>query len=189
MGAVTWETKSAIWEAQWLEPHPVPGPPRDFMFHPLSGLRYSTGQIIPSSPAVQGFTKLSPSFNTSSGEHRWPRTQGSMFLPALPQNKSKSSPPIGLLQLLPTPIRPWSHIALDFVTGLPPYARNTVILTIVDCFSKVAHFVALSKLPTAQLVTNHIFRLHGILWTSSLTVASVPYIHHLRRFCCLWRAT
>lgn len=52
------------------------------------------------------------------------------------------------------------------MTGLPPSAGNTVILTIIDCFSKAAHFVALPKLPTAletaRLLTQHVFRLHGI---------------------------
>ncbi|KAI3375592.1 hypothetical protein L3Q82_003912 [Scortum barcoo] len=67
---------------------------------------------------------------------------------------------------LSVPGRPWSHIALDFVTGLPPSNGKTVILTIVDRFSKAAHFVALAKLPTARetadLLANHVVRLHGI---------------------------
>ncbi|KAI3359008.1 hypothetical protein L3Q82_015392 [Scortum barcoo] len=67
---------------------------------------------------------------------------------------------------LPVPGRPWSHIALDFVTGLSPFNGNSVILTIVDHFSKATHFVALAKLPTARetadLVTVHVIRLHGI---------------------------
>ncbi|KAI3368665.1 hypothetical protein L3Q82_025402 [Scortum barcoo] len=61
---------------------------------------------------------------------------------------------------LSVPGRPWSHIALDFVTGLPQSNGKTVILTIVDRFSKAAHFVALAKLPTARetadLLTNHV---------------------------------
>ncbi len=56
------------------------------------------------------------------------------------QTKSSNSPPAGLLRPLPIPSRPWSHIALDFVTGLPLSAGNTVILTVVDRFSKAAHF-------------------------------------------------
>lgn len=38
---------------------------------------------------------------------------------------------------------------MDFVTGLPPSEGPTVILTIVDCFSKAAHFVSLPKPPSA----------------------------------------
>lgn len=82
------------------------------------------------------------------------------------QNKGSHQPPSGLLQPLPVPGRPWSHISLDFVTGLPPSEGNTTILTIIDRFSKAVHFVPLPKLPsaqeTAQLITQHVFRLHGI---------------------------
>lgn len=82
------------------------------------------------------------------------------------QNKTPSRPPAGLLQPLPVPRRPWSHIAMDFVTGLPQSGKFTAILTVVDRFSKMAHFVPLPKLPsakeTAQLVLHHVFRLHGL---------------------------
>lgn len=71
-----------------------------------------------------------------------------------------------LLRPVPIPKCPLSHIALDFVTGLPPSSGNTVVLTIVDWFSKAVHFVALPQLPsaleTAQLLTQHVFWLHGI---------------------------
>uniref|UniRef100_A0A0F8AN84 ribonuclease H n=1 Tax=Larimichthys crocea TaxID=215358 RepID=A0A0F8AN84_LARCR len=67
---------------------------------------------------------------------------------------------------LPIPMRPWSHVALDFVSGLPPSDGNTVILTIVDRFSKMAHFIPLPKLPsakeTAQIVLEQVFRIHGL---------------------------
>ncbi|KAI3355642.1 hypothetical protein L3Q82_004175 [Scortum barcoo] len=47
-----------------------------------------------------------------------------------------------------------------------PLANNTTILTIVDWFSKAAHFIALPKLPsarkTADLLTSHVVHLHGI---------------------------
>ncbi|KAI2653996.1 Transposon Tf2-9 polyprotein [Labeo rohita] len=82
----------------------------------------------------------------------------------------RSETPDGLLQPLPVPSRPWSrpwsHIALDFVTALPPSQGNTVVLTVVDRFSKAAHFIPLPKLPsakeTAVTVVDHVFRLHGL---------------------------
>lgn len=62
--------------------------------------------------------------------------------------------------------RPWSHVALDFVTSLRPLVGNSAILTIVDHFSKSAHFIPLDKLPTSvetpQLLVNHVFQIHGI---------------------------
>ncbi|KAI2660072.1 Transposon Tf2-9 polyprotein [Labeo rohita] len=80
--------------------------------------------------------------------------------------KTSSRPPEGLLQPLSVSSRPWSHIALDFVSGLPPSQGNTVVLTIVDRFSKAAHFIPLPKLPSAKettaTVVDHVFRIHGL---------------------------
>lgn len=82
------------------------------------------------------------------------------------QNKTPQQVLSGLLQPLPVPHRPWFHISLDFVTGLPPSDGNTVILTVVDRFSKAAHFIPLPKLPSAkemaQLMVQHVFRIHGL---------------------------
>lgn len=82
------------------------------------------------------------------------------------RSKASHCPPAGQLFPLPMPGWPWSHIALDFVTGLPPSQGNDKILTIVDQFSKSVHFIALSKLPTAcetaDLLTRRVFHLHGI---------------------------
>ncbi len=39
--------------------------------------------------------------------------------PICAAGKGSNQPPAGLLQLLSVPSRPWSHIAMDFVTGLP----------------------------------------------------------------------
>ncbi len=80
--------------------------------------------------------------------------------------KTSNRPPDGLLQPLSVPSRPWSHIALDFITALPPSQGKTVVLTVVDRFSKAAHFIPLPKLPsakeTAVTVVDHVFRLHGL---------------------------
>lgn len=59
------------------------------------------------------------------------------------QNKSSSSPSVGLLHQPPTPGSPWSHMEVYFLTGLSPCSGNTVILTIVDHFSKAAHLLQL----------------------------------------------
>lgn len=70
-------------------------------------------------------------------------------------------PPAGLLQPLGIPRWPWSHIAMDFVIGLPPSDGHQVILTVVDHFSKAAHFVPLNELPSAvetgELLVQHVF--------------------------------
>lgn len=63
--------------------------------------------------------------------------------------KGNNRPPSGLLQPLPFPGRPWSHIALDFVNGLPSSQDITVVLMVVDCFPKAVHFIPLPNIPTA----------------------------------------
>ncbi len=77
-------------------------------------------------------------------------------------SKSSNRP----LQPLLVPSRPWSYISLDFVPGLPPSQGNTVVLTVVDRFSKATHFIPLPKLPsnkeTAVAVLDHVFRIHGL---------------------------
>ena len=73
--------------------------------------------------------------------------------------------PAGLLQPLPVPHRPWTHISHDYVTRLPPSQGNTAILVVVDRFSKAARFIALTKLPTAkqtaEIMVREVVRYHG----------------------------
>ncbi|KAI2645310.1 Transposon Tf2-6 polyprotein [Labeo rohita] len=81
------------------------------------------------------------------------------------RSKNPNTPPTGELQPLPVPKRPWTHISLDFVSGLPDSQGKNTILTIVDRFSKAVHLVALAGLPsaktTAELILEHVVRLHG----------------------------
>ncbi|KAI2667311.1 Transposon Tf2-9 polyprotein [Labeo rohita] len=74
--------------------------------------------------------------------------------------------PAGLLQPLPAPQRPWSNLAIDFVTDLPPSNGFTTILSVVDRFSKGCRFIPLPKLPTAMETAEHlcnwVFRLYGL---------------------------
>ena len=81
-------------------------------------------------------------------------------------NKTSTRPPAGLLHPLPIPGRPWSHIAIDFVSGLPSSHGKTVILTVIDRFSKACHLIALPKFPTSKQTADalmiHVFRLHGL---------------------------
>lgn len=98
-------------------------------------------------------------------------------------NKTPNQPCHGLLQPLLIPKCPWSHIAVDFVTGLLPSQGNTTILTIVDRFSKAVHFDPLPKLPsakeTAEALVHNVFRLHGIP-TNSLGPRAPIHIGNLK---------
>jgi hypothetical protein len=55
---------------------------------------------------------------------------------------------------------------MDFVEGLPRVNDKSMILTVVDQFSKLAHFILLAHLYTAMTVARAFFdsivRLHGI---------------------------
>jgi hypothetical protein len=57
--------------------------------------------------------------------------------------------------------------------GLPPFEGNTAILTVVGQFSKATHFIPLPRLPlakeTAQLMVQHLFRIHRLPVDMSLT--------------------
>lgn len=72
----------------------------------------------------------------------------------------------GLLCPLPVPHRPWEDLSLDFILGLPEYKGNTVILVVVDRFSKGVH---LGMLPTAHtafmvatLFLDMVVKIHGV---------------------------
>ncbi|WVZ88384.1 hypothetical protein U9M48_034911 [Paspalum notatum var. saurae] len=64
-------------------------------------------------------------------------------------------------------IRVWADISLDFIEGLPKVGGKSVIPTVVDRFSKYAHFIALGHPYTAASVARAFFdgivRLHGFL--------------------------
>lgn len=72
----------------------------------------------------------------------------------------------GLLCPLLVPCRPWENLSLECITGLPPFRGNTIILIVVDHFSKGIH---LGMLPTnhtsfsvAVLFIDIVGKLHGM---------------------------
>ncbi|MCO5546721.1 hypothetical protein L7F22_000157 [Adiantum nelumboides] len=73
----------------------------------------------------------------------------------------------GLLQPLHIPTRPWESIAMDFIFDLPRTQNvHDGIWTIIDRFSKQAHFIAVKNIVKpdhlARLFMAQIFRLHGM---------------------------
>ena len=168
VGAVSWEIETAVKDAQTHEPDPGGGPlNRLFVPSTLRSRVLSWGHT----------NKLSGHPGTKRTEEFirrrfwWPGMCSDVkdFVAACDvcsRSKNSHRPPAGLLCPLPVPSRPWSHIALDFITGLPPSHGNDTILTIVDRFSKTVHYVPLQKLPSASemadLLTTHVVRLHGI---------------------------
>lgn len=76
--------------------------------------------------------------------------------------KASDRSPTGLFRPLPIPSRPWSHIEVDFVTGLPPSNGHS------HSHDRGPFFYdgPLAKLPsateTANLLALHAFQLHGL---------------------------
>jgi hypothetical protein len=81
------------------------------------------------------------------------------------RNKTLTLPPAGLLQPLEVPSQVWADIYMDFIERPPKVGGKSAILTMVDRFSKYAHFIALGHPCTTSSVTRAFFdgivRLHG----------------------------
>lgn len=82
------------------------------------------------------------------------------------QNKTKHLHPAELLQPLNVPSVIWEDIFMDFIEGFPKVDGKTVILTIIDRFSKYSHFIPLGHPymtnSIARAFFDYIVRLHGI---------------------------
>jgi hypothetical protein len=80
--------------------------------------------------------------------------------------KTEHLHPAGLLLPLPLPTGVWTDIGLDFIEALPRVRGKSVILTVVDRFSKYCHFIALAHPYSAESVAQAFFteivRLHGM---------------------------
>ncbi|WVZ14092.1 hypothetical protein V8G54_011658 [Vigna mungo] len=82
------------------------------------------------------------------------------------QTKYSTTRPEGLLHPLPIPSGVWEDISLDFVTGLPPSNGYTVLLVVVDRFSKAVHLGALNSgfiaYKVAELFVSMVCKHHGL---------------------------
>lgn len=82
------------------------------------------------------------------------------------RNKNSKSKAWGLLRPLPIPERPWDKIAMDFIVELPPSEGFSSIFVVVDCLSRMSHFVPMKGTPsateTAEVFIKEVERLHGI---------------------------
>jgi hypothetical protein len=83
--------------------------------------------------------------------------------------KKLTSKPIGSLFPDPKSTRPWDTISLDFYTGLPPVDDFECITTLVDTFTKQAHFIPcgihINAPQLARLFLDNIYRHHGLYRT------------------------
>lgn len=66
------------------------------------------------------------------------------------QGKTNHQASASLLIPVPVPGCPWTCITLAFATGLPPSQGNTVILSVVDSFSKKSTFYCFTQASLSQ---------------------------------------
>ena len=82
------------------------------------------------------------------------------------RNKVSRHKKYDLLRPKDVPDRPWKSIEIDFLCGLPESKKFTVIMVVVDRFSKMIHLIPFKEIPsaeeTAKAFIKNIFKLHGL---------------------------
>ncbi|XP_073701959.1 matrix-remodeling-associated protein 5 [Garra rufa] len=165
---VMWDLMTEITEAHAQDPPPAECP-ANLTYVPVN-LRSRVLSEVHATPS-SGHPGMEATIQLLRNRFWWPNLRADTITHVkncIICNTSKSSHqlPAGLLQPLPIPQRPWSHIAVDFVTDLPPSQGYTTILSVVDRFSKSCRFIPLPKLPTAmetaEALCNSLFRFYGL---------------------------
>ncbi|KAK3515722.1 hypothetical protein QTP70_030166, partial [Hemibagrus guttatus] len=82
------------------------------------------------------------------------------------QTRGSHQLPEGLLDPLPVPRRPWSHISIDFLTDIPNSGGFTAVMVIIDRFSKACKLVPIKELPTALQTADALFQ--HVFWNFGL---------------------
>ncbi|KAI2650029.1 Transposon Tf2-6 polyprotein [Labeo rohita] len=165
---IAWDLMTEITEAQTQDPPPADCPgDRTYVPAALRQRVLSEVHSVPSSghPGIEATLHL-------LRNRFWWATLRSDTITFIKQcvtcntSKAQRQLPAGLLQPLPVPKRPWSHLAVDFVTDLPSSQGHTTILSVVDRFSKGCRFIPFPKLPsameTAEALCNAVFRFYGL---------------------------
>jgi IS30 family transposase len=82
------------------------------------------------------------------------------------RSKVKQHKPYGLLHQLPILLCPWESISMDFIEQLPDSKGFTIILVVVDRFTKQALFIpthdTITSTQLAELFIIHVFSKHGV---------------------------
>ena len=97
-----------------------------------------------------GHVGIAKTFELISRDYWWPQQhqfiqQYVKSCDICAQGKAVHHHPYGLLKLLPIPSHCWQSISMDFITDFPISAGHDFILVVVDCLSKMAHFIPCSK--------------------------------------------
>jgi hypothetical protein len=123
-------------------------------------------------PPFIGHRGISATIQTIEKDFYWPRMRKDIakfiqecdICQRVKYDRGKTQ---GKMHSLPIPENPWEDIAMDFITGLPiTNTKHDSIWTIVDRFSKQAHFIPCKKTQgapeLARLFIKTIFVHHGM---------------------------
>ncbi len=165
---VTWDIMEELQREQQQDPTPDQCPPnRQYVPH---NLRPRIMQWVHASIS-SGHPGISRTLHLLQNSFWWPSMSRDVTTyvkscQVCAQSKTPKELPSGLLQPLPIPQRPWSHLSIDFVTDLPHSDGFTTILVIIDRFSKSCRLIPLKKLPTAMetalALFHQVFRVYGL---------------------------
>ncbi len=167
LAPVQWDIMTEISEALINDPAPAECPP-DRTYVPVV-LRLRVMQWVHELPSA-GHPGINVTIQLVSNRFWWAlHSDVTWFVQRCDICNISKSPhhrPAGLLQPLPIPQRPWSHIAINFVTDLSNSNHFTTILTVIDRFSKACRLIPLTKLPTAfetaEALIQQVFRFYGL---------------------------
>jgi len=80
--------------------------------------------------------------------------------------KNRTEELVGKLKLSEVPMKPWSHLTVNFIIKLPVVAGKDAVLVVCDRLSKMTHFVATTEGTSAEglarLFQNNVWKLHGL---------------------------
>ncbi|KAK3506361.1 hypothetical protein QTP70_031351 [Hemibagrus guttatus] len=168
LAPVRWDLLGEIRRAHAEEPPPADCPPRR-LFVPLQ-FQTQVMRWVHEAPS-SGHPGTRRSAQLVSRRFWWPSLGPDVedFVrqcATCAQARTSRQRPEGLLEPLPVPRRPWSHLSVDFLTDLPDSGGFTTIMVVVDRFSKGCKLVPLKGLPTAIQTADamfaHVFRNFGL---------------------------
>lgn len=168
LGPIQWDIETELEQANTNTEIPSDCPPEKI--YVPEALREEVLKHVHALPS-SGHPGITATVHLLQNRYWWPRLLQDMtkFIQQCQNYNTQKSLrllPTGLLQPLPVPQHPWSHIAIDFVTDLPPSDGHTTILTVIDRFSKACRLIPLPKLPTALQTAEHlcnlVFRFYGL---------------------------
>ncbi|KAK3542049.1 hypothetical protein QTP86_011349 [Hemibagrus guttatus] len=168
LAPVRWDLMEEIRRAHADEPPPASCPPDRTFVSQL--FRQQVMQWVHEAPS-SGHPVIHHSMQLTRRRFWWPSLGSDveeyvLACPTCAQSRTSRHLPEGLLEPLPIPRRPWSHLSVDFLTDLPDSGGFTAVMVVVDRFSKGCRLIPLDGLPTAMQTADamfqHVFRNFGL---------------------------